>query len=201
MIRDFMRDKTPAQLLMIVAIVLLFVSQFFLYLNDGPEGMISRGTDLIHATQLQSVYVTAPEYKDWEKQNIPLMFSQMAGVFSQWQKHVNSTQDLINILGTQNIQGLQFPEGTPQDQQNMALLNSNLQLLIQYGNLRFIKLCEYLKKREPDFQIGYSINAYRLTEQDLRKAGTFPDVGFDEKYTDELAKKLGILTPDKRYTK
>jgi len=168
------------------------------YISVPP---LKPGLYLIHATQLQSVYVTAPEYKDWEKQNIPLMFSQMAGVFSQWQKHVNSTQDLINILGTQNIQGLQFPEGTPQDQQNMALLNSNLQLLIQYGNLRFIKLCEYLKKREPDFQIGYSINAYRLTEQDLRKAGTFPDVGFDEKYTDELAKKLGILTPDKRYTK
>lgn len=52
MIRDFMRDKTPAQLLMIVAIVLLFVSQFFLYMNDQGGGYIPNAMNLNEYTQL-----------------------------------------------------------------------------------------------------------------------------------------------------
>ena len=37
---DFARDKTGPQLTMLVAIALLFVSQFFLYLNDPGSGML-----------------------------------------------------------------------------------------------------------------------------------------------------------------
>ena len=51
-VREFMRDKTPAQLLMIAAIVLLFISQFFLYLNDQGSGYIPNAMDLEHYTQL-----------------------------------------------------------------------------------------------------------------------------------------------------
>jgi hypothetical protein len=52
LIREFVRSKTPARLTMIVAIVLLFVSQFFLYLNDQGGGYISNAMDLEHYTQV-----------------------------------------------------------------------------------------------------------------------------------------------------
>jgi hypothetical protein len=52
MVREFFRDKSPARLLMIAAIVLLFVSQFFLYLNDQSSGYIPNAMDLEHYTQL-----------------------------------------------------------------------------------------------------------------------------------------------------
>ncbi len=38
---DFARDKSGPQLTMLVAIALLFVSQFFLYLNDHSTGMLA----------------------------------------------------------------------------------------------------------------------------------------------------------------
>jgi hypothetical protein len=47
-----MRDKTPAQLLMIVAIVLLFVSQFFLYMNDQGSGYIPNAMNLNEYTRV-----------------------------------------------------------------------------------------------------------------------------------------------------
>jgi hypothetical protein len=40
MLDDFARDKTGPQLTMLLAIALLFVSQFFLYLNDQSSGML-----------------------------------------------------------------------------------------------------------------------------------------------------------------
>lgn len=51
-VREFMRSKSPAQLLMIVAIVLLFISQFFLYLNDPGGGYIPNAMNMNEYTQL-----------------------------------------------------------------------------------------------------------------------------------------------------
>lgn len=45
LVGEFFRDKTPARLLMIAAIVLLFVSQFFLYLDDPSNAFLSIGGD------------------------------------------------------------------------------------------------------------------------------------------------------------
>ena len=47
---DFARDKSGAQLTMLVAIALLFVSQFFLYLNDAATGFLSGTSDFNAAT-------------------------------------------------------------------------------------------------------------------------------------------------------
>ena len=51
-VREFFRDKTPARLLMIAAIVLLFVSQFFLYFDDAGRGYITNAMNLEEYTQL-----------------------------------------------------------------------------------------------------------------------------------------------------
>jgi hypothetical protein len=40
----------------------------------------------------------------------------------------------------------------------------------QYEQLRFSRLCWFLRAREPDAQIGYSINIYRLTDADVDAA-------------------------------
>ena len=52
LVREFFRDKSPARLLMIAAILLLCISQFFLYLNDQGSGYIPNAMDLEHYTQL-----------------------------------------------------------------------------------------------------------------------------------------------------
>ena len=52
LVREFFRDKSPARLMMMAAILLLFISQFFLYLNDRGGGYIPNAMDLEHYTQL-----------------------------------------------------------------------------------------------------------------------------------------------------
>lgn len=52
LVQEFFRDKSPARLLMIAAIVLLFVSQFFLYLNDPGSGFIPNAMNLNEYTDL-----------------------------------------------------------------------------------------------------------------------------------------------------
>ena len=36
--------------------------------------------------------------------------------------------------------------------------------------MRFARLCSFLREREPDAKIGYSILIYRLTDADLARA-------------------------------
>lgn len=52
LVQEFFRDKSPARLLMIAAIVLLFVSQFFLYLNDPGGGFIPNAMNLEEYTRV-----------------------------------------------------------------------------------------------------------------------------------------------------
>lgn len=40
----------------------------------------------------------------------------------------------------------------------------------QFHHLRFARLCAFLRQREPDDHIGYSILIYRLTDEDVQKA-------------------------------
>lgn len=40
----------------------------------------------------------------------------------------------------------------------------------EYEDLRFARLCYYLRARDPDAQIGYSINVYRLSEAEITAA-------------------------------
>jgi len=156
------------------------------------------GLYLIHATQLQNVYVEAPA--QWTPE-IERMFGQMALLIQSWQSRAHTAQELASLLATQNPYGLEFaPEATP-EQIRGALLQRNVQLLVQYNNLRFIKLCAWLRAREPLFQINYTVNAYRLTQKDLDEALPLPQVGLPEPLTDTLAQMLGFPTTTTRYHK
>ncbi len=52
LVHEFFRDKSPARLLMIAAIALLFISQFFLYLNDPGGGFIPNAMNMNEYTDV-----------------------------------------------------------------------------------------------------------------------------------------------------
>jgi len=41
---------------------------------------------------------------------------------------------------------------------------------LSFEHLRFARLCAFLRRREPDDNVGYSILIYRLSDQDVREA-------------------------------
>jgi hypothetical protein len=45
-----------------------------------------------------------------------------------------------------------------------------LDRLLALGQLRFGRLCHYLRDRAPDAEVGYSILIFRLTDDDIRRA-------------------------------
>jgi Dolichyl-phosphate-mannose-protein mannosyltransferase len=46
--------------------------------------------------------------------------------------------------------------------------------LTTYGSLRFLRLCAYLRSREPDDEIGYSILVFRLSDAEIQTALGIP---------------------------
>jgi len=77
LLREFLRGKSPARLIMLAAIVLLFVSQFFLYVADPGEAMLGRMTDVTAYTSynpFQSMhYGTGWELHPWAYVILPLL--------------------------------------------------------------------------------------------------------------------------------
>jgi len=55
------------------------------------------------------------------------------------------------------------------EQQWQAMLNT-------YETARFMRLASYLRQREPDDEIGYSILVYRLTDEEVAEAIDGPPV-------------------------
>jgi hypothetical protein len=44
----------------------------------------------------------------------------------------------------------------------------------EFDELRFVRLCSWLRQREPDDQVGYSILIYRLSQEEVRQAVAGP---------------------------
>ncbi len=44
------------------------------------------------------------------------------------------------------------------------------QIFNLFARARFARLCSYLRQREPDDEVGYSIMIYRLSDGDLARA-------------------------------
>ncbi len=55
-----------------------------------------------------------------------------------------------------------------------------LELFRQYEHLRLARLTSYLRQREPDFEINYSILVYRLEASDLSRALDGPPIELTE---------------------
>ena len=50
-----------------------------------------------------------------------------------------------------------------------------------YARARFARLCSYLRQREPDDEVGYSILIYRLSDADIAQALDGPPLELLEK--------------------
>jgi hypothetical protein len=61
-----------------------------------------------------------------------------------------------------------------------------LELFRQYEHLRLARLTSFLRQREPDFEINYSILVYRLGASDLARAIDGPPIEMDEKSFDNV---------------
>jgi hypothetical protein len=117
---------------------------------DAPPELfpLSGGTYCISATMLQGVY--APFPGPWSEPYEKLYQQILANIqlLERSQNTPSIRQQLIDLHG-------------------MAFWNQQYNLLI---NLRFCRLCAYLRQRPPDDKIGYSILIYKLTDQQVQQA-------------------------------
>ncbi|HXG09018.1 MAG TPA: hypothetical protein VNK04_04450, partial [Gemmataceae bacterium] len=126
--------------------------RFHEFLPDRYPVPLTGGVYCISATVLQAVYLHAP---------------------GPW---IRSHEQLYQLLSELMRMYEQDPAGRP------ALLERAASLLGQFGigtwgdvfdlyeHVRLARLCAYLRQREPDDQVGYSILIYRLTDADVDKA-------------------------------
>jgi hypothetical protein len=106
------------------------------------------GVYAVSATQLQHVY--SPEFSTWSREH-ETRYQQLRlndAQFRALRAHPDHPAELL--------QGLTYGEW----EQAWKL----------YEQLRFARLCVYLRSREPDASAGYSILIYRLSAEDLKLA-------------------------------
>ena len=117
---------------------------------------LTGGVYAVSATMLQSVYSLVPG--PW--------------AMPYEQHYQEALADLRRIAGTS--------DEAERQQRTSAFLRDKFPLFEQ---LRFARLCAFLRRREPDDNVGYSILIYRLSDQDVREAlygppaELLPDVG------------------------
>jgi hypothetical protein len=62
-----------------------------------------------------------------------------------------------------------------------------------YEQARFARLCSYLRRREPNAEVNYSILIYRLSRTDLQRALEGPPVElFDEPFAGASAARYSV---------
>src|SRR5438094_241796 len=104
---------------------------------------LTGGVYAVSATMLQSVYSLVPG--PW--------------AMPYEQHYQEALADLRRIAGTS--------DEAERQQRTSAFLRDKFPLFEQ---LRFSRLCAFLRRREPDDNVGYSILIYRLSDQDVREA-------------------------------
>lgn len=111
------------------------------------------GTYSISATMLQGVYI-AP-YGPWDAEaenNYQILRDAVDAFAAKYQADPEALQQWLND-----------PDSTEERAEWNRIISS-------FDELRFGRLCAYLRTREPDDSIGYSILIYYLSEQDVEKA-------------------------------
>ena len=112
------------------------------------------GTYCISATMLQSIYLSP--FGRWNDRYEAEYHELLNSIpkFQQWQNQND------------------FLDNTPTARKQRATLKRFLEL-------RFCRLCAFLRQREPDDRIGYSIHIYRLTDADVAQALNGPPAELD----------------------
>lgn len=125
--------------------------------SSEPLAGLTGGVYCISATMIQCVYVAAPG--PWD---------------DGYEKMYRQAQDLLRRY--------RMAESSPAVQEALLAEASQLpcflslrkvewtQVIWLFEELRFARLCAYLRQRDPDDHVGYSILIYRLTDGDVRQA-------------------------------
>jgi hypothetical protein len=121
------------------------------YLHPRPEGEpepLTGGVYCISATMLQTVYVIpcGPWMDSYEA-----TYRQLAGLmerYNQTRSDPAARQALYRQVARSDFSGA----------------------FLLYDQFRFARLCAFLRQREPDDEVGYSILIYRLSDADIQRA-------------------------------
>ena len=117
---------------------------------------LEAGSYCISATMLQNLYTEFPGH--WSKQYEEI-----------YQKVAANVGDFVS--------------NSPADRNRIIQANGEqaiLGLFEQYEHLRLARLTSYLRRREPDLEINYSILIYRLSTSELAQALDGPPIELDE---------------------
>jgi hypothetical protein len=115
--------------------------------RGDPPTPLTGGTYCVSATMLQQVYSPFP---------IPWTAA-----------HERAWQDTLAML-----QQVSLAADDPAARQALMDRGGDFwrQVHQRFEQLRFARLCHFLRQREPDDQVGYSILIYRLTDRDIDRA-------------------------------
>jgi 4-amino-4-deoxy-L-arabinose transferase-like glycosyltransferase len=146
--------------------------KFFPVWNRTLPTPLTGGLYCISASMLQSVY-TVPYFGRWNEE-FEAYYQRLRQVVVPFQRAAHDPAALQLMY-----------DSAPRAELEDAFTN--------YRTLRFSRLCSFLRQREPDDQVGYSILIYRLTDEDIAAAldgapcellpgpeGTEPEKGPDD---------------------
>jgi len=108
------------------------------------------GTYCISATMLQGVYGPAPA--GWTEQN-EASYSEAREAIEQLESELEATPGLVRLVAERHPVAME-----------------SVRLVDFYEQLRLARLSAFLRQREPDDHVGYSILIYHLSEADITAA-------------------------------
>ena len=111
---------------------------------------LTTGVYCISATQLQNVYTEAKA--PWSRRQ-EQMYRQLVGAVKAFESTANDPAARAALIQSK-------PQGREYWKNALSL----------YEEYRFGRLCAYLRQREPDDQVNYSILIYRINQQEVEKA-------------------------------
>ncbi len=164
---------------------------FFERLPDEPSAPLQPGVYCISATMFQGVYLNTPGpwRKDYEEM-YQARRAQVAGILASeagrsgaeavfqdvgrgvwsWKAAAVRDENLPQQYRAQLAAELQRFEQSDPAARSKAFDDEGRKFFGDYEQMRFARLCSYLRHREPDAEVNDSILIFRLTQADLDRA-------------------------------
>jgi 4-amino-4-deoxy-L-arabinose transferase-like glycosyltransferase len=116
--------------------------------KPGPPQPLRGGFYCVSATMLQAVYLPTPAPWSYSDEGL---YQRLGAAVPQIQKDLAATKSPRHPTGQQAEQAFRF-----------------------FEKVRFARLCAFLRKREPDAEVGHSILIYHLSDADVGRALSGP---------------------------
>jgi hypothetical protein len=163
---------------------------YFERLPDEPSTPLRPGVYCISATMLQGVYLSTPgpwrkqyeemyQAKRWQVTQVLIseggrgaaeVFQDVGRGVWDWKAAAERDERYLPQYRAQLAAQLQRFEQADPGTRSQVLDNEGRRFFGEYEQMRFARLCSYLRHREPDAEVNYSILVFKLTQQDLDKA-------------------------------